>query len=215
MATLVELRVNLFSAAARPRKTQILVLCAVSSLFVFLGAKAVIRWRIEQFDEIHKASLAELQSLQDQANAAQLQADRLPDYALPGQLKIALNKPGDFRLFSSVANIPESVQIAFAKVAHEGTFSMADPNGSWEATDMIRDPRLPRRRLSAVAVSADLCLLFYEHGGIGRNDNVAVFRQSHNRAEAVWHAYVSHEVATPAALGKALHDKAYREAPFF
>jgi len=208
-------RVNLFSAAATQRKTQILVLSAVCCLVVFLGGRAVIRWRLEQLDEIRKASLAELQSLQDQAHAAQLQADRLPDYPLPKELKSAVNKPGDFRLYRSVAHIPDSVQSAFAKAAHEKAFSMADPNGPWEATDVIRDPRLPRRRLAAVAVSADWCLLFYEHGGIGTNDNVAVFRQSRNRAEVVWHAYVARDVATPSDLGKALQEKSYREAPFF
>jgi hypothetical protein len=94
-------------------------------------------------------------------------------------------------------------------------FLMADPNGRWEATDVIRDPELPRRRLASVAMSAELCLLFYEHGGIGKNDNVAAFRISDNHAEPIWHAYVPHEVANPTELTKALQEKHYREAPFF
>jgi hypothetical protein len=36
---------------------------------------------------------------------------------------------------------------------------MADPNGRWEATDAIRDPQPPRRRLASVAISGELCLL--------------------------------------------------------
>jgi hypothetical protein len=40
------------------------------------------------------------------------------------------------------------------------------------------------RQPTAVAIGAGLCLLFYEHGGIGKNDNVAVFRMPDGRAEA-------------------------------
>jgi hypothetical protein len=95
------------------------------------------------------------------------------------------------------------------------SFLMADPNGRWESTDVIRDPQLPRRRLASAAVSEELYLLFYEHGGIGKNDNVAVFRISDDHAEPIWHAYVAHDVGNPTALAKALQEKSYREAPFF
>lgn len=176
--------------------------------------KAVIDWRVRNVDESLKASAERLQSLQDQANAAQAQADQPHYYRLPGELMGALAKPDSFHLERRVANIGSSVRLAFAKAAGE-SFSMADPNGKWEPTDVIRDPRLPRRRLASVAVGEDLCLLFYEHGGIEKTDNVAVFRISGDHAEPIWHAYVSHDVTTPSALRRALEEKKYLEAPFF
>ena len=133
---------------------------------------------------------------------------------MPDELISALAQPNNFRVYRSVANIPDSVRSAFAKAADENSFLMADPNGRWEATDVIRAPQLPRRRPASVAISGELCLLFYEHGGIGKNDNVAAFRIS-DHAEPIWHAYVAHDVANPTALAKALREKGYREAPFF
>jgi len=76
---------------------------------------------------------------------------------------------------------------------------MAGPNRQWEATDVIRDPQLPRRRLTSVAIGGQFCLLFYEHGGIGKNDNVAAFRISEDHAEPIWHAYVTTDVRNPTA----------------
>jgi hypothetical protein len=43
-------------------------------------------------------------------------------------------------------------------------------------------------------------MLFYEHGGIGKNDNVAVFRISDDHAQAIWHACVAHDVTNPLRL---------------
>jgi|SRR5215471_11576837 len=83
-------------------------------------------------------------------------------------------QPNNFRVHRSVADIPDSVRSAFAKSTNESGFLMADPNGRWEATDVIRDPELPRRRLASVAISGELCLLFYEHRGIGKNADRSV-----------------------------------------
>lgn len=153
--------------------------------------------------------------MHDQANAAEYEANRLPDYPLPSELTRALTHPGDFRVYRSVTKVPNSVRSAFAKAAREERFCMADPDGRWEPTDAIRDPKLPRRRLTTVAMGAELCLLFYEHGGIGRNNNVAAFCISGDHAEPIWHAYVSREVGDAIALAKAVKEKNYREAPFF
>ena len=161
------------------------------------------------------AALAHLWFVKAEANAAQSKADPLPEYPLTHDLINAFAHPDNFRVHRSVADIPSSVRSAFAKAANEVDFLMADPNARWEATDVIRDPELPRRRLASVAISAELCVLFYEHGGIGKNDNVAAFRISDNHAEPIWHAYVPHDIANPTELMKALQEKRYREAPFF
>jgi hypothetical protein len=126
-------------------------------------------------------------------------------------LRAALRTPSDFALYRSVSDIPDSVRTAFTKAAQEETFSMADPGGDWESTDVIRDPRLPRRRLTAVAINGAFCLVFYEHGGIGLSNNVAGFRLSQDAAEPVWHAYLKPSVADLAALRDAIDRKELRE----
>jgi hypothetical protein len=126
----------------------------------------------------------------DLANAAVEAKSARPLYPLQDDLRAALRTPSDFTLHRSVSDVPDSVRTAFAKAAQEETFSMADPGGDWEATDVIQDLRRPRRRLSTVAINGAFCLVFYEHGGIVRTNNVAAFRMSYRTAEPVWHAYL-------------------------
>ncbi len=186
-----------------------------SLLLALLIGTAIFYWRLRRLDEELRPTAAKLESLQAEANAAQSKAEQFHEYPLTPALISALAQPDNFRVHGSVADIPNSVRSAFAKAADESDFLMADPNSRWEATDVIRAPQLPRRRLASVAISGELCLLFYEHGGTGKNDNVAAFHISENHAEPIWHAYVPHEVVNPAGLTKALQEKRYREAPFF
>jgi hypothetical protein len=197
------------------RISLLIVVSAVLCLLALPIGTTIFYWRLRRFDEALRPTAAKLESLQAEANAAQSKADQLPEYPLTQELINAFAHPDNFRVHRSVAHIPNSVRSAFAKATNEVDFLMADPNGRWEAADVIRDPELPRRRLASVAISAELCLLFYEHGGIGKNDNVAAFRISDNHAEPIWHAYVPHEVANSTELTKALQEKRYREAPFF
>jgi hypothetical protein len=151
----------------------------------------------------------------DQANATAENKDTRPRLSsLPDDLHSALATPGSFSLHHSVSDITDFVRSAFAKAASEEAFSMAEPRGAWEATDVIRDPKLPRRRLTSVAINGAFCLLFYEHGGIGKNDNVVAFRISHDRAEPIWHAYLDPGVANPAGLRDAIGRERVRSGGF-
>jgi hypothetical protein len=59
-------------------------------------------------------------------------------------------------------------------------------------------------------------LVSYERGGIGRSNNVAVFRLSPVAAEPVWHAFLDDQVADPASLAVAIEEKkVYTGAAFF
>jgi hypothetical protein len=197
------------------RFSQIAILSVVFAAAAFLLGKVAIDLRLQRLDEAARPSSAQLEKWLDQANAAQIQADQPREYSLPDDLIESLAKPGEFSLYRKVADVPEIVRLAFAKAAGEAIFSMADPGGQWQATDIIRDPKLPVRRLSKVAVGGALCLLFYERGGVVKHNNVAVFRMADGQAEAIWHANVSHAVVSPSDLARALREKSYREMPFF
>ena len=84
---------------------------------------------------------------------------------------------------------------------------MAEPGDKWQSTDVILEPGLPWRRLTAVAASPKFCLVFYERGGIGKSNNVAVFRMSPGGAEPVWLAYLNDPISDPANLAVAIDEK--------
>lgn len=210
--------IAVFSVKITPqtgRWARALAISVVFSLIALFIGKVTIDWRLRHLDEASKPTVAKLQEQLDEANAAQTQLDQTRRYRLSDDLKSALHIPSQFVQYHKVADVPQPVRLAFAKAAEEENFFMADPGGKWEATDVIIDARLPRRRLSAVAVGAGLCLLFYEHGGIGRNNNIAVFRLGNGQAEANWHAYVPDDVVDSISLAEALRKNQFREAPYF
>lgn len=54
------------------------------------------------------------------------------------------------------------------------TPGIANPGEKWTATDVIIDPQRPRRRLLFAGASPSLWFMYYEHGGIGRHEHLAV-----------------------------------------
>lgn len=197
------------------RLSIIAIVAVVCSAAVFLLGKAAFDWRLQRLDEAVEPSRAKLDKWVDQANATRAKADQQREYPFPHDLVDALAKPSEFHLSRKMADVPVSVRSAFAKAAGEASFLMADPGGKWQATDVIHDPKLAVRRLSAVAVGKVFCLLFYEHGGIGRYDRVAVFRMTDGHAEAIWHANIRSAADSPSDLAKLLQKGEYQEAPFF
>ena len=63
---------------------------------------------------------------------------------------------------------------------------MAEPGQRFQADDMLTSPALPSRRLIFVALSRDLCVVAYEHGGFAHEQRVALFRLTDGRAALVW-----------------------------
>lgn len=184
------------------RNLRILGISLIGCLLVFLCAEAVVNWYVRGARQDAQA-LTKIAGMNDQADAALNPVQPLPK-TLPDDLLAALKRSNAFTLRYKVSDIPDSVRTAFAKAAAEQAFSMAEPKGAWEATDVISDPALPRRRLYTVATNGAFCLLFYEHGGIGKSNNVAAFRFSSAGAEPVWHAYLDPGVVDPAGLRVAI-----------
>ena len=52
---------------------------------------------------------------------------------------------------------------------------MANPGQRFEATDVIRDESLPRKRLIFAGISGNKCFVHYEQGGLGLSYPVAFF----------------------------------------
>jgi len=169
----------------------------VSCLVVLLGIDAVVM-RYVRRQEVQPLIIL------TQPSTVESSDDRPRPHPLPGDLLLALQTSDDFQMLHKISEIPVSVRVAFAKAAHLDTFSMAEPGARWQATDVIMWPRLPWWRLVGVAVAGSFCLVFYEHGGIGESNNVAVFRLSPEGVEQVGHAYLDPGVADGAALHLAI-----------
>ncbi len=65
---------------------------------------------------------------------------------------------------------------------------LAEPGQKWEATDVIRDPSLPRKRLIWAAVAGEYYVVHYERGGRGHSFHVliATLAKGEQKPKLVW-----------------------------
>ena len=67
---------------------------------------------------------------------------------------------------------------------------MAEPGQKWEPTDVIRDQKLPRKRLIWAARGDNYYVVHYESGGIGHAYHVIVaeLKAGEDKPSLLWHA---------------------------
>src|ERR1700735_16804 len=187
------------------RRFKALAVLSLVCLAIGLSARLLFDWYLKRGDDKLRKQLETLVVGDDEAGPLELKV------AFPEDLVPVLQTPEGFRVTHRVSDIPDSVKSAFAKATQkssgEDVFSMAEPGSwPWNAGDVILG-RLPRRRLKAVAAGESLCFVFYEHGGLAKTDDVAVFRLSGNGARAVWHSSLAPDVANPAELLNAVRSR--------
>lgn len=93
---------------------------------------------------------------------------------------------GDFLIIRDVRYLPLGVRQLFTEVG--GTrVTMANPGEEFEATDVITDPSLPRKRLIFAGVSGRKCFVHYEQGGLGLSFLLALFEvNSQSQVNPLW-----------------------------
>lgn len=124
---------------------------------------------------------------------------------VPADVTVSLSNPESYRIFTAVSAIPMSVRTSFARAVGDQVFTMAEPGAKWQATDVVLEQGLPRRRLEAVALSDSFCILFYEVGGRGHSYQLSVFRLSKDGAELAWRAIRQSDVTRPAQILPAIY----------
>ena len=88
---------------------------------------------------------------------------------------------GDYVVVRKVADLPIGMQSLYA---------MADPGERFEATDVIMDSTLPRRRLIFAGVVQNRAFIHYEQGGIAHTYVIELFRlESAETAVRMWRGY--------------------------
>jgi hypothetical protein len=80
-----------------------------------------------------------------------------------------------FGIVTSIRGLPLGVRDGLQKLFATQTLDIAEPGAEFQATDVIVNPRLPLRRLVAAGCSTELCLVYYERGGLAHTWQVALF----------------------------------------
>lgn len=105
----------------------------------------------------------------------------------PGsQVAATHNLDGDFKILDSVGQLPASVKDAFAALAHQSRFEMADPGHDFQVADVITHEGLPWRRLIFAGISDKECFVHYERGGRAHSYYVVVFSTEPSKATFMW-----------------------------
>ncbi len=95
----------------------------------------------------------------------------------------------DYRIVQKVADLPAGIRKLYT-VNGGSRVAIADPGERFEATDVITDPDLPRRRLIFAGVAQGRAFIHYEEGGIGHSYIVELFRlESPDLARGLWRGY--------------------------
>jgi hypothetical protein len=94
--------------------------------------------------------------------------------ALSGTLRAHL-KDERFQIVTSIRGLPLGVREELQSLFGSSSLDIAEPGAEFQATDVVVNPRLPRRRLVAAGCSTDHCLVYYERGGIAHTWHVTLF----------------------------------------
>lgn len=80
-----------------------------------------------------------------------------------------------FQIVTAVRGLPLGVREELQRMFGSAAAAIADPGAEFQATDDIRTPGLPTRRLAVGGCSQDHCLVYYERGGYAHVWQVALF----------------------------------------
>ena len=103
---------------------------------------------------------------------------------LAAEHRKVLEDSSRFREVPATTNLPPAV---VALCADEGG-RLAEPGQKWEATDVITDSSLPRKRLVWATVAGDYYVVHYERGGRGHSFHilVATLAKGDPKPKIVW-----------------------------
>ena len=94
--------------------------------------------------------------------------------ALPAPLRAHVNEDR-FQVVTSVRGLPLGVREELQTLFRSSFLDIAEPGAAFRASDVVREPHLPTRRLDLAACSIDHCLVYYERGGGAQTWHVMLF----------------------------------------
>ena len=115
--------------------------------------------------------------------------------ALPETLRAHLTNER-LGMVTSVRGLPLGVRDELQTLFGSQTLDIAEPDAAFQATDVVRDPNVPIRRLVAAGCSTDHCLVYYERGGIAHTWHVALFHWTPQATRFEWGGIAPNNLAT-------------------
>ena len=91
---------------------------------------------------------------------------------LSAENRRALQDSARFHEVRATANLPSAVVTLCA----DDNGKLAEPGQEWEATDVIIDSKLPRKRLIWAATDGEYFVIHYERGGIDHSFHILIAR---------------------------------------
>jgi hypothetical protein len=95
---------------------------------------------------------------------------------------LAAFRRAEFRIVAKQEELPDEVKAAFSSYVKGEV--VADPGRKWQATDVVSEPPLARRRLVLAGVGKNLAFLAYEHGGVGKHVHVILLTLASDAKQA-------------------------------
>jgi hypothetical protein len=129
--------------------------------------------------------------------------------ALAGPLRDQV-KDGQFGIVTSIRGLPLGVRDALQGLFDSPTLDIAEPGAGFQATDVIVKPGLPIRRLVAAGCTIDLCLVYYERGGVAHTWRAALFHWTPAATRFEWGGTAPGGLATIDDVRKAILSGAIR-----
>jgi hypothetical protein len=80
-----------------------------------------------------------------------------------------------FQIVTAVRGLPLGVREELQRMFGSSAAAIADPGAEFQATDDVRNPSLPARRMSVAGCAQDHCLVYYERGGYAHVWQLALF----------------------------------------
>jgi hypothetical protein len=95
----------------------------------------------------------------------------------------------DYKIINKVADLPDGIKKLYSAKGSTRVV-IAGPGERFEATDLITDRNLPRRRLIFAGVAQDRAFIHYEQGGFAHSYLVELYRlDSPEHAIGLWRGY--------------------------
>jgi hypothetical protein len=144
---------------------------SISALLILLAGIAAVHYEKTTANPLGEGALI------------QFQKTAVPDLAVREFLQ------GDFVIIKDVKALPGPVLQVFTEIGGSRPI-IANPGERFEATDVISDSSIPRKRLIFAGISGKKCFVHYEQGGLGLSSIVAFFEiTSPDSMKPIWRDY--------------------------
>lgn len=119
---------------------------------------------------------------------------------------------GPCQLVTSGAQLPEKLRVAFAMLARESEFALANPGEKYQSTDVVTRHKLPLRRLVIAGNCSGYWFIHYERGGLGHSYAIVFFRPgSKGEMAFVWGGRGFYGASNCAELRDAIASRKFAE----